>query len=350
MINLCCAFGGRSDEYEVSLSSAYGVLSNADREKYNLIRLGITRDGRRFYYTGADECIRDGSWVDDSAHLFRAHISQNYGDRTLYTAAGDFPIDVFFPIMHGTGCEDGRLQGALTLAGIPFVGSGCTASAVCMDKVITKALVHTLGIPQADAVVAFRAQIESDPAAVCDEVEGKFTYPVFVKPACTGSSVGVSKAKDRDGLLAALECAAQFDTKVLVEEFIAGHEFEVAVLGNDDPVASCVGEIVPGSEFYDYNNKYADDTASYYIPARLPQELSDQIREYAVRIYRTLGCAGLSRVDFFSDGQRVVFNEINTLPGFTPISMYPKLWIHSGLSYSALIDRLVALALEGAEQ
>ncbi len=348
MIQLCCAFGGRSDEYEVSLQSAYAVLGSVDRNKYNLIRLGITRDGRWFHYTGPDEKIADGSWVDDSAHLCAAHLSQNYKDRTLYTDNGALAIDVFFPIMHGSFCEDGTLQGMLSLCGIPFVGSGCAASAVCMDKALTKQLIRLTGIPQADAVVARRAQVEKDPEAVCKTAEDRFPYPMFVKPARTGSSVGVSKAKDRAGLLAAIKSAARFDDKLLIEEYIPGHEFEVAVLGNDAPEASCVGEIVPGKEFYDYQNKYSDHTASYHVPARLPAETAELIRSYAVQVFRTLGCAGLARVDFFSDGQQVVFNEINTLPGFTPISMYPKLWIHDGLSYPELIDRLVTLALSAS--
>lgn len=348
MINLCCAFGGRSDEYEVSLESVYGVLSNADREKYNLIRLGITREGAWYYYTGSDDDIRSGQWINDKENLHSAHLSQTYGDRTLYTEAGNFDIDVFFPVMHGTACEDGTLQGALALCGIPFVGCDCAASACSMDKAITKQIVNGINIPQARAVIALRSKINTECDALCDKAEATLGYPVFVKPARTGSSVGVSKAKDRTGLMQALVNAAKYDTKVLIEEYVPGGEFEVAVLGNADAKASCVGEIVPGSEFYDYNNKYADDTASYYIPARLSDELSEKIRTYALQIYEALGCAGLSRVDFFCDGENVVFNEINTLPGFTPISMYPKLWIHQGLSYSALIDELVALAQERA--
>ena len=346
MIRLCCAFGGASDEYEVSLESVYGVLCNVDKTKYEIICLGITKDGRWFLYEGPYDKIRDGSWAEDKENLTPAHLSLCRGDRAIYAGEKRLPIDVLFPVMHGTGCEDGTLQGALTLCDIPFVGSGCTASAVGMDKSITKAMVRGTGIPQADALVVYRYEIDKDIDKICEAVEAKFEYPVFVKPACTGSSVGVGKAKSSSGLRAALRDASRFDRKILVEEYIPGGEFECAVLGNENPQASCVGEIVPGSEFYDYNNKYSDDTAQYYIPARLPENISERIREYAVTIYRTLGCEGLARVDFFRHGDHVVFNEINTLPGFTPISMYPKLWIQSGVSYTELIDKLITLALE----
>lgn len=344
MINLCCAFGGRSDEYEVSLQSVYGVLTNADREKYNLIKLGITRDGRWFHYTGEDGKIKDGSWVDDTENMHPAHLSQTYGDRNLYTDEGAIRIDVLFPVMHGTNCEDGVLQGALELCGIPYVGSDHAASACCMDKAITKLIVSATGVPQADAVIVTRHEVTAALDDICTKVEGKFPYPVFVKPARTGSSVGVSKAKTREALKEALINAVKYDSKVLVEEFVPGGEFEVAVLGNEEPMASCVGEIEPGAEFYDYDNKYADDTARYYIPARLTPETAEKIKGYAIEVYTALGCKGLSRVDFFYNGENITFNEINNLPGFTPISMYPKLWVHEGVSYSELIDRLVELA------
>ena len=344
MINLCCAFGGRSDEYEVSLSSVYGVLKNADKKKYNLIKLGITRDGKWYHYTGEDEKIKDGSWVDDRENLHPAHLSQTYGDRNLYTDEGKIKIDVLFPVMHGTNCEDGVLQGALELCGIPYVGSDHASSACCMDKAVTKLIVSATGVPQADAVIVTRRDVNNALDAICDKVEGKFTYPVFVKPARTGSSVGVSKAKTREALRDALVNAVKYDSKVLVEEFVPGGEFEVAVLGNEEPMASCVGEIEPGAEFYDYDNKYTDDTARYYIPARLTPEVAEKIKSYAIEVYTSLECKGLSRVDFFYDGESITFNEINTLPGFTPISMYPKLWAQEGVSYAALIDRLVDLA------
>lgn len=344
MINLCCAFGGRSDEYEVSLQSVYGVLQNADKGKYNLIKLGITREGKWYLYTGADERIKDGSWINDSENLHPAHLSQTYGDHNLYSDMGEVKIDVLFPGMHGTNCEDGVLQGALELCGIPYVGSDHAASACCMDKAITKLIVRDTGVPQADCVIVNRREVSANLDSICAKVEEKFPYPVFVKPARTGSSVGVSKAKTREALCEALINAVKYDSKVLIEEFVPGGEFEVAVLGNEEPKASCVGEIEPGAEFYDYDNKYADDTAKYYIPARLSGEVAEKIKGYAIEVYTALGCKGLSRVDFFYDGENITFNEINNLPGFTPISMYPKLWAHEGVSYAELIDKLVELA------
>ena len=351
MIRLCCAFGGRSTEYEVSLESAYGVLSNADNSKYEIIKLGITRDGKWYFYGGDNEKIRDGSWVSDRENLRKCRLSLDYGDRALYTDDGRYEIDVFFPVMHGANCEDGTLQGALALSGIPFVGSPCASSAVCMDKAFTKQLISLIGVPQADAITVRKSEIVNGRDEIINRSEKKFGYPVFVKPSRAGSSVGVVKVKKRSDFPAAFDTACGVDDKILIERYIPGGEFEVAVLGNEEGEASCVGEIVPGSEFYDYNNKYSDDTALYYIPARLDNSLADKIRGYAVDIYKALDCKGLARVDFFSDGKTAVFNEINTLPGFTPISMYPKLWGKCGLSYSALIDRLVDLALnEGAKK
>ena len=328
MINLCCAFGGRSSEYEVSLQSAYNVIANADTEKYHIIKLGITKQGAWYVYTGDNEKIRDDSWINDAEHLYPCHLSQNYQDKNLYVNGQKEPVDVFFPIMHGENCEDGVLQGALSLCGIPFVGSGCAASAA------------------ADSLCILRSEVREDLYTVSEQITDKFSFPVFVKPANAGSSVGVTKVKEKSELESALIRAAEYDDKILIEEYITGGEFEVAVLGNQNPVASCIGEIVVGSEFYDYESKYIDDTASYYIPARLPEATVQKVRDYAVEIFKALGCRGLARVDFFVDGDRVVFNEINTLPGFTPISMYPKLQIYGGLTYGQLIDRLVELALE----
>lgn len=346
MIRLCVAFGGRSSEYEVSCTSAYSVIKNIDRTKYMTVLVGITKQGVWYRYTGSTEKIKDGSWCGEKDFLTPCRLPQSYGDHAIYTDNERLPIDVFFPVMHGENCEDGTLQGALSLCGIPFVGSGCTASAVAMDKAFTKRIVRGEGIPQAEELVFTRRALMTDMHSALMAVGEKFTYPVFVKPANAGSSVGVSKVRSESELEAALIAAAECDGKVLVEEFIPGNEFEVAVIGNQAPAASCVGEIVPGSEFYDYDTKYVNDTAAYYIPARLSAEVSDKIRDYAVRIFTLLGCRGLARVDFISDGERVIFNEINTLPGFTPISMYPKLQINGGLTYSQLIDRLIDLAQE----
>ena len=251
-------------------------------------------------------------------------------------------IDVVFPVMHGENCEDGAIQGLLQIAGIPYVGPRVAASAACMDKTTTKLIADAAGVRQAAWQLVTREGFARSREAALSAVEARFAYPVFVKPAGTGSSVGVAKAKDRAALETAIEAALKYDRKVLVEEFICGQEVEVAVLGNDNPFASD-----SGAEFYDYDAKYISDCAHLYIPARISEQTAEQVRELAVRVYRAMGCRGLSRVDFFvkADGE-VVFNEINTIPGFTSISMYPKLFEASGIPYSELIDDLIALALE----
>jgi D-alanine-D-alanine ligase len=257
-------------------------------------------------------------------------------------------IDVVFPIIHGATGEDGAIQGLLEIAGIPYVGPHITASAVCMDKCMTKLVADQAGVTQAQWHLVRRVDLNTKLDAMLDTLEARFAYPMFVKPSGTGSSVGVSKAVDREALATALNYAAKYDDKVLVEEFIKGREVEVAVMGNDNPMASVCGEIDSGADFYDYDAKYITDTSTAYIPARISDQLAEQVREAAVKIYSAIGCQGLSRVDFFVtyDDQRVVFNEINTLPGFTSISMYPKLFDASGIPYGQLIDELLKLAME----
>jgi D-alanine-D-alanine ligase len=257
-------------------------------------------------------------------------------------------IDVVFPVMHGENCEDGAMQGLLKLAGIPYVGPHVSASAVAMDKTLTKLVMDNAGIPQAAWQLVRASELKHHLDQIVENLESRFIYPMFVKPAGTGSSVGVSKAADRETLVKALEFAGQYDEKILVEEFIRGREVEVAVMGNDNPVASICGEIDSGAEFYDYEAKYVTDTSTSYIPARISEEAQEQVRELAVKGYKAIGCQGLSRVDFFVcyDDERIVFNEINTLPGFTSISMYPKLFAASGIPYAQLIDQLLELAME----
>lgn len=243
------------------------------------------------------------------------------------------------------------MQGLLQLAGIPYVGPHVSASAVAMDKTLTKLVCDQAGIAQAAWQLVRRAELKGRAESILDHLESRFAYPMFVKPAGTGSSVGVSKAADRQALKQALIAAAKYDEKVLVEEFIRGREVEVAVMGNDNPVASVCGEIDSGAEFYDYDAKYITDTSVAYIPARIQEDLAETVRETAVRVYQAVGCQGLSRVDFFVtyDDDRVVFNEINTLPGFTSISMYPKLFAASGIPYTQLINELIQLAMEAAQ-
>ena len=350
---LCVLFGGMSPEHEVSLRSAESVLNHLDPEKYNIFPVGITKKGDWILFAGKDySMLPSGQWQDYPNNR-RATISPVRG-QGLLSFEGDCVvrerIDVVFPVLHGENGEDGAMQGLLKLAGIPCVGPDVAASAVSMDKTLTKLVMDQAGIPQAAWHLVRRGDLGKMDHVIC-ALENRFSYPMFVKPAGTGSSVGVSKASDRTCLAAALENAAQYDEKVLVEEFIPGREIEVAVMGNENPVASICGEIDSGADFYDYDAKYITDTSTAYIPARIDEEIAEQVRELAVKAYQAIGCRGLSRVDFFVThaGNRIVFNEINTLPGFTSISMYPKLFAASGIPYGQLIDELLKLAMEAAQ-
>ena len=353
-LSVCVLFGGMSPEHEVSLRSAESVLNNIDHKKYNVFPVGITKDGDWILFGGKDySMLPTGQWQEHPKNR-RAAISPVRG-QGLLSFEGDCVvrewIDVVFPVLHGENGEDGAMQGLLKLAGIPYVGPHVAASAVAMDKTLTKLVVDHAGVPQAAWHLVRRGDLGSNVDRILDTLEKKFQYPMFVKPAGTGSSVGVSKAVSRDALAAALTNAAKYDDKILVEEFIHGREIEVAVMGNGNPVASVCGEIDSGADFYDYDAKYVTDTSTAYIPARIPADVQETVREYAVKVYSAIGCQGLSRVDFFVtyEDNRVVFNEINTLPGFTSISMYPKLFASSGIQYSQLIDLLLQLAQEACE-
>lgn len=353
-LSVCVLFGGVSPEHEVSLRSAESVLNNLDPDKYNIFPVGITKAGEWVLYGGKDYSkLPSGEWISCEENR-RAAISPVRG-QGLLNFEGDCVvrerIDVVFPVLHGENGEDGAIQGLLQLAGIAYVGSHIAASAACMDKTLTKLIADKAGIRQAEWMQVDARVLQSGMEGILDAVEAKFSYPVFVKPAGTGSSVGVGKAKNREALEKALLCAAKFDRKLLVEEFINGHEVEVAVLGNAAPAASVCGEIDSGTEFYDYDAKYISDCARLYIPARIDEATAERVRDTAIRVYEAMGCSGLSRVDFFvtyADGE-IVFNEINTLPGFTSISMYPKLFEASGIAYGALLDELIALAQEAAQ-
>ena len=353
-LSVCILFGGISPEHEVSLRSAESVLNNIDHNKYNVFPVGITKDGDWILFGGKDYSkLPAGTWMEDPQNR-RAAISPVRG-QGLLRFEGDCVvrerIDVVFPVMHGANCEDGAVQGLMQLAGIPYVGPHIAASAVSMDKTLTKLVVDHAGVPQAAWHLVRRSDLAHRAEQMLETLEQKFTYPMFVKPAGTGSSVGVSKATNRETLQAALTAAAEFDDKVLVEEFIDGREIEVAVMGNGNPVASICGEIDSGAEFYDYEAKYVTDTSTAYIPARIAEDVEEEVREMAVKVYSAIGCQGLSRVDFFVTraDNRIVFNEINTLPGFTSISMYPKLFAASGIPYAQLIDELLQLAVEACE-
>jgi len=352
--NVCILFGGISPEHEVSLRSAESVLNNIDKEKYNIFPVGITKEGDWILYGGTDySLLPSGEWREHPANR-KATISPVRG-QGLLSFEGDCvvreQIDVVFPVLHGENGEDGAMQGLLQMAGIPYVGPHVAASAVAMDKTLTKLVVDNAGVTQAAWQLVRSGELDHRMDAILDSLEQKFAYPMFVKPAGTGSSVGVSKAADRASLRDALLAAGAYDEKILVEEFIHGREVEVAVMGNSSPVASICGEIDSGADFYDYDAKYVTDTSVAYIPARISEEVAEQVREAAVKVYSVIGCQGLSRVDFFVtyEDDRVVFNEINTLPGFTSISMYPKLFEASGIPYTQLIDSLLALAMEAFE-
>ena len=353
-LSVCILFGGVSPEHEVSLRSAESVLNNIDESKYNVFPVGITKEGKWILYGGKDYSdLPSGRWLTHPDNR-QAAISPIRG-QGLLTFEGDCvvrqQIDVVFPVLHGENGEDGTIQGLLQLAGIPYVGPHVAASAVAMDKTLTKLVVDQAGITQAAWHLVRRSDMGSRMEGTLDALEAKFAYPMFVKPAGTGSSVGVSKATEREDLKKALLEAGKYDDKVLVEEFIRGREIEVAVMGNESPVVSVCGEIDSGADFYDYDAKYITDTSVSYIPARIPEDVAETVRDTAVKVYKAIGCQGLSRVDFFVTWQenRVVFNEINTIPGFTSISMYPKLFGASGVPYSQLIDKLLELALEASK-
>jgi len=349
MINLCILFGGKSTEHEVSLRSSHSVIKALDRSLYTLTVVGITKEGKWYLYSGDEDKIPDGSWVKETSSLTPAFFKPDADDPYLYTADGRaIPVDVVFPVMHGANSEDGTLQGLFEMKGLPFVGPGCASSAVCMDKSFAKLILNNVDIPMAEALTVTDSEIRENMAEIIRTVEENYPYPVFVKPANAGSSIGVKKAKDGEALEEALLTAAKFDRKVLIEEFIEGREIEVAVLGNYDKAkALACGEVVPGAEFYDYDDKYNSDAADLRVPAPLSEGEKACVFALAEKVYACLGCRGLSRVDFFlcPDGG-FIFNEINTLPGFTSISLYPRLAAVAGIGYAELVNQLVKLAME----
>lgn len=351
-------FGGRSGEHEVSLLSAQGVMNAIDRTRYEVVPIGITKEGQWLASGDPLKALSSGAMAESNPALLLAEPSdrglmrlEDVEKERALTAVQVSQLDVVFPILHGPYGEDGTVQGLLELAGIPYVGAGVAASAVGMDKVLFKDIMVAHQVPIVPYVVVLRKAWEREPEEVLARVEAEIGYDCFVKPANLGSSVGITKAHDRSELRAALDEAARYDRKLLVEEAIDAREIEVSVLGNDEPLASVPGEIVPCNEFYDYAAKYLDGESELLIPAPVPEETAGRIAQLAVKAYCAIDCAGMARVDFLLDrgtGQ-LYLNEVNTLPGFTPISMYPKLWEASGLSYPELIDRLIQLALERHE-
>lgn len=351
--NLLVIFGGCSSEYSVSLRSAASVLRNLDSSKYNVITLGITKDGAWYLYNGDIDSIENDCWFNDD-DTTPAILSPDKKDKSLIVLndMGGYEkiaIDVIFPVLHGKNGEDGTIQGIFELSGIPYVGCGLLASGMCMDKAVTNTLADAAGIDGAKWA-AFTETEYREGRVNLTAIEEKLGYPIFVKPANAGSSVGISKAHNHMELLAALDIAFQNDYKAVLEETLIGREIECAVMGNTQPVASCIGEILPTAEFYDFDAKYIDNSTGLAIPADLPESLSEKVRAAAVNAYRTLGCEGLSRVDFFlCDDGRICLNEINTLPGFTSISMFPKLFGQVGIPYAELLDRLIEYAEERAK-
>lgn len=343
-------FGGQSGEHEVSLVSASSVIDALDKEKYDVVPIGITHEGRWISSREALHLLKEKRVGSKEPERF---LVPEPNRRSLVsldgTSTDDMRLDVVFPLVHGTYGEDGTLQGLLELANIPYVGAGVLASAVGMDKVIQKQLHGNAGLPVVKYLWFSSSAYRANPKKVMAEIGKRLKYPLFVKPANTGSSVGISKVHERKELPDALALAAEFDRKVIVEQGVNNaREIEVSVLGNDRPIASVPGEIIPSNEFYDYDAKYVDGKSVAVIPAKLPRAVAEKVRTIAVKAFTVLDCAGMARVDFFVTRKthRIVLNEINTIPGFTSISMYPKLWAASGIPYPELLDRLIRLALD----
>ena len=330
-------FGGQSTEHEVSRASASSVLRNINQQKFDVYPIGITKDGRWFEYTGEIDNIESGKWEED------AFYKKPEGEKILFNKE----VDVVFPVLHGLYGEDGTIQGICKLLNLPCVGPGVMSSAVCMDKVYTKYVLEKFRIKQADYVVVTEFGYKSNKEELINTIENKLGYDLFIKPSNSGSSVGITKAHNREELIAGLEEALKYDRKILVEEALNVREVEVAVLGNDEPKASIPGEIIPAKEFYDYEAKYENAASKLLIPAALSDEELENIREIAVQVYKALDCAGMARVDFLvtKEEGEVYLNEVNTIPGFTSISMYPKMWEKTGITYTELITKLIQFAI-----
>ena len=344
-------FGGRSAEHEVSIVSAASVIGALDKKKYEVFPIGITADGRWLSSQKALALLRERADVENLPEHILVPDPRKQGLVELKdSSAQPSPqrIDVAFPVLHGTFGEDGTIQGLFELADIPYVGSGVLGSAIGMDKVLQKQLLRQMKIPVTPDMWFFKHEWEKNSRKIVSEIEKKLRYPCFVKPSNSGSSVGISKAHNRPELTAAIRLAAEYDLKILVERSVENaREIECSVLGNEQPIASIPGEIVPSNEFYDYDAKYVDGKSTAVIPASLSKAVVRKIQQYAIASFRALDCAGMARVDFLvvRKTNAIFLNELNTIPGFTSISMYPKLWQASGLSYADLLDQLVQLAI-----
>ncbi|MCC8073209.1 MAG: D-alanine--D-alanine ligase [Clostridiales bacterium] len=341
-------FGGVSSEHDISCVSAKSIIENIDYTKYNIVLIGITKNGKWFIFNDDVNLLPNDRWTL-SKNLVPAFISPDTAVHGIVTSNGDVVrLDVVFPVLHGKNGEDGTVQGLLQLAQIPFVGCDCTSSGVCMDKAVANAVADAYDIEQAKWCAFTKSEYYKSPDECMKKAEEKLSFPIFVKPANAGSSVGITKAHNIEELSRAMDIAFGEDKKAVLEEFIDGFEVECAVLGNDEPVAGEVGQIVAAAEFYDYDAKYNNPQSQLYIPAQISSDKRNEVKEKAIKAYKSLGCEGMARVDFFvtkNDG-RVLLNEINTIPGQTEISMYPKLFEAAGLPYAKLIDRLIDLAME----
>ncbi len=350
MKNVLILFGGKSSEYEVSLLSAYSVIKNIPEDKYTVTLMGITKDGKWLLYEGDENAVPDGSWI--SGKCTPAAISTDFGEKCINAFEKDgtvrkIAVDAVFPVLHGKNGEDGTLQGLLQLSGIPFVGCDTISSAMCMDKAVTNMVADVEKIPQAKWLSVTESDFLADKEGFAEKCISRLSLPCFIKPANAGSSVGIGKAKTKEDIINAALIAFREDRKIVAEQNIEGREIECAVIGKNEPFASVLGEIKPAHEFYDYEDKYIDGNSVLCIPASVDGDVSDKIRAYALRVYKAMGCSGLSRVDFFlRNDNEIFFNEINTLPGFTSISMYAKLLEASSVPYGETIDRLITFALE----
>lgn len=341
-------FGGQSSEHEISKKSAFTIISNLSKDKYSVIPIYISKDGQWKIYDGPIENICNTEW---EAYSTNAIISPDVSHKGIIRIVGDkikiMPIDVVIPVLHGKWGEDGTIQGLLELAKIPYVGCGVLSSAVCMDKLYTKIIANSIGIEQANYKVVYKYEIENI-NSIYKDIEKEIGYPCFIKPANAGSSKGISKANNKQELLDAINNALLYDIKVIIEQNINGREVECAVLGNYDVKATNVGEVLSALEFYDYDAKYNNPESKTVIPANIEESISKEIQEKAIKIFKALDGRGLSRVDFFIENNtnKVIFNEINTFPGFTSISMYHMLWKNKGILLPELLDNLIELAFE----
>ncbi|MGL5749576.1 MAG: D-alanine--D-alanine ligase family protein [Paraclostridium sp.] len=349
-LNVAIIFGGKSGEHEVSRISASSIYKHIDKEKYNVHTIGITKEGTWMYYSGSEDNIYNGKWESLANKNIEINLIPS-GDKEVGLKLEDGSIekiDVIFPVLHGPYGEDGKIQGVFEISAIPYVGCGVLASSVGMDKLICKKVFSQIGLPQVEYTYTTKWEFNLNKEDELNKIENSLNYPIFVKPANLGSSVGISKANNREDLLLGVEEALKYDNRIVLEQGVDAKEIEVAVLGNEDVKASIAGEIIPAKDFYDYEDKYVNGVSKLEIPAKIDDNIMENIRRMAIQAFKGIDGRGLSRVDFFVEKTtgEIYINEINTLPGFTNISMYPKLWEATGLNYSQLIDNLIKLAIE----